>query len=147
MAKDIIKEIIIVLLLCLAIILILGVILYNYVPTNKLVPEQIEYTTSKDVKEMLKSADGVDEEKVVMTYTLGQSDLNNYQRINEYKPGKANPFSTYQTQNAEKTNSNSSSNGTSENSSGTSSGQNTNTDTSTPGSVNPGNYTNDKGLK
>ena len=45
MAKDIIKEIIIVLLLTLAIILILGVLLYEYVPANKIIPEKVSYTT------------------------------------------------------------------------------------------------------
>ncbi len=35
MAKSIIKELIIVLLLCLAIILVLGILLYEYVPVSK----------------------------------------------------------------------------------------------------------------
>ena len=47
MAKNIIKEIIIMLLLCLAIILILGVILYEYVPSNKILPEEVSYVTPK----------------------------------------------------------------------------------------------------
>ena len=50
MAKNIIKEIIIFLLLTLAIILILGVLLYKYVPSNKIIPETISYTTSENVK-------------------------------------------------------------------------------------------------
>ena len=45
MAKTIIREIIITLLLCLAIILILSVLLYGYVPTNKVMPEKVSYTT------------------------------------------------------------------------------------------------------
>ena len=40
MAKKIIKEMIIILLLCLAIILILGLLLYDYVPTGKIIPER-----------------------------------------------------------------------------------------------------------
>ena len=36
MAKSIIKELIIVLLLCLAIILVLGILLYEYVPVSKI---------------------------------------------------------------------------------------------------------------
>ena len=38
MAKTIIKEIIIMLLLCLAIILSLGILLYEYVPMTKTIP-------------------------------------------------------------------------------------------------------------
>ena len=39
MVKSIIKELIIVLLLLLAIILVLGVFLYDYMPMNKIVPK------------------------------------------------------------------------------------------------------------
>ena len=39
MAKNVIKEIIIILLLALAIILILGVLLYRYTAYNKVLPE------------------------------------------------------------------------------------------------------------
>ena len=45
MAKSIIKEIIIILLLSLAIILVLGILLYEYVPTNKTIPNSSSYTT------------------------------------------------------------------------------------------------------
>ena len=51
--KNIIKEIIIVLLLILAIILILGILLYEYVPNNKIIPQQVSYTTPENVKEEL----------------------------------------------------------------------------------------------
>ena len=154
MTKNIFKEIVIVLLLCLAIILLLGVILYDYVPTNKIVPEEITYSTSKEVKDELKSADEADADKVILTYTLDQTDLNNYQSINDYRPGKTNPFSTYKTQNATKPSSDGSSTGnttggTSGNSTGNSS-SNTSSSSNTPiapGEVNPGNYTNNKGLK
>ncbi len=32
-----------------------------------------------------------------MTYEVDSTDLNNYKRIQNYKPGKANPFSSYET--------------------------------------------------
>lgn len=148
MAKNIIKEIIIVLLLLLAIILVLGVILYDYVPTNKRVPEKVSYTTPQNVKEELQSSQDVDKDKVILTYTLDQNDLYNYQITNDYRPGKTNPFSSYKTDKAD----NSSSNGGNSNSSGGSSSGNTSGNTSTvtpikPGEVNPGNYTQNKGLK
>ena len=44
MAKNVIKEIIIILLLCLAIILILGILLYEYVPMTKTIPNPVSYT-------------------------------------------------------------------------------------------------------
>ena len=50
MTKNIVKEMIIFLLLALAIILILGVLLYKYVPANKIIPEKVSYTTPENVK-------------------------------------------------------------------------------------------------
>lgn len=150
MTKNVFKEIVIVLLLCLAIILLLGVILYDYVPTNKIVPEEINYSTSKEVKDELKNADEVDADKVILTYTLDQTDLNNYQSINDYRPGKTNPFSTYKTQNATKPSSDGSSTGNTTGGTSGNSSSNTSSSSNTPiapGQVNPGNYTNNKGLK
>lgn len=152
MAKNIIKEIIIMLLLCLAIILILGVILYEYVPSNKILPEEVSYVTPQNIKEELKSTDSIEEDKVILTYEIDESDLTNYQKIKDYKPGKVNPFSTYeekteenQTQNGQNTTNNNSGSTNSNNSSSTGgSTQNSvqNTNTSTEGSYFP-----DKGTK
>lgn len=104
MAKNIFKEIIIILLLCLAVILILGVLLYEYIPFNKEIPEKVSYVTPQNVKEVLQTVDGVEEDKVILTYELEQTDLNNYKRVNDYKPGKANPFSSYKTEEENTTN-------------------------------------------
>ena len=77
MAKSIIKELIIVLLLCLAIIIVLGILLYEYVPMAKTLPNQVSYTTPQDAKEELAEASEVDESQVVMTYEVNSADLNN----------------------------------------------------------------------
>lgn len=98
MAKSIIKELIIVLLLCLAIILVLGILLYEYVPVSKTIPNEVSYTTPEEVKEELLTSSDVDENQIVMTYEIDSTDLNNYKKIQNYKPGKANPFSSYETQ-------------------------------------------------
>lgn len=147
MAKNIIKEIIIMLLLCLAIILILGVILYEYVPSNKILPEEVSYVTPQNIKEELKNSDSIEEDKVILTYEIDESDLTNYQKIKDYKPGKVNPFSTYeekteenQTQNGQNTTNNNSGSTNSDNSSSTGgSTQNSvqNTNTSTEGTYFP----------
>ena len=93
MAKSIIKEIIIILLICLAIILVLGILLYEYVPISKTIPNEVSYTTPSDVKEELLSSSDVDDDQIIVTYEVNQDDLNNYKKIQNYKPGKANPFS------------------------------------------------------
>ncbi len=95
MAKKVIKEIIIMLLICLAIILILGVLLYEYVPSNKIIPDEVSYTTPATVQEELSKSKDVENDEIILTYSVDSTDLDNYERINTYVPGKANPFSPY----------------------------------------------------
>lgn len=98
MAKNVIKELIIILLLCLAIILVLGILLYGYIPTSKTVPTEVSYSTPEEVKEELIASEGVDENEIIMTYEIDSTDLNNYKKVQDYQPGKSNPFSSYETQ-------------------------------------------------
>lgn len=141
MAKSIIKELTIVLLLCLAIILVLGILLYEYVPMSKTIPNQVAYTTPEDVKAELQASDQVDESEIVMTYEINSDDLNNYKKIQDYKPGKANPFSSYQTQESTKnTETGSNANGQTN---ATTSSSSTNSNTTTSG----GSFFQDKGTK
>lgn len=150
MAKKVIKEIIITLLLCLAIILLLGLLLYDYVPMSKVIPEPVSYTTPEEVEEELLSADGVDESQIVMTYQIDSTDLSNYKKIQDYKPGKTNPFSSYETGTAgENTTNNNSSTGTAS-SGGTTSSDNSSTTTNNNSdntSTSGGTYFQDKGTK
>ena len=135
MAKKVIKEIIIMLLLCLAIILILGVLLYEYVPSNKIIPDEVSYTKPEAVQEELSKSEDVDNDEVILTYSVDSTDLDNYERINTYVPGKPNPFSPYNetTTSGEDTTQSGSSNGST--SSGSSSGTSNNTTTSSGGSA------------
>lgn len=146
MANTIIKEIIITLLLCLAIILVLGIILYEYVPMAKTIPNPVSYTTPEEAKNELATIENEDEDKIIMTYEINSSDLKNYIKTKDYKPGKANPFSSYQTD-EEKTNTTTNTgNSTTTGSQNTSSANNentTNNNTTTSG----GHYFNDKGIK
>lgn len=94
MAK-IIKEIIIMLLICLISMLVLAVALYDYIPNRKVVAEVSTYTTSEEIEAQL--ADDIDseEKEVVLTYEVTSKDLSSYEVTNEYIPGKANPFAAY----------------------------------------------------
>ena len=156
MAKTVIRQIIVTLLLCLAILLILSVLLYAYVPNNKVIPERVSYTAPEEVQSILEE-NVEDESQVILTYEVNASDLNNAERINEYNPGKVNPFSSYKTdgtsQNAnggsasaaDTANGNSSSatnnnNGSTNNSDGTSTKDNST-------SSSEGSYFTDKGTK
>ena len=122
MAKSVIKELIIVLLLCLAIILVLGILFYEYIPIAKEVPEDVKYSTSDEIQEQKTEIRGLtaDEEYYSgETDSINSDDLNNYRRTQDYVPGKANPFAAYETS-AEEPAENGSSTGSS--SSGSSSG-------------------------
>lgn len=150
MAKNVIKEIIIILLLCLAIILILGILLYEYVPMTKTIPNPVSYTVPEAVEEELNDVS----DEVLLSFDnnseqIDSTELNNYERINNYQPGKADPFSSYEqstsTSGENTTTSNSSNNGTSSgtNGSGSSTSSNTNSQTTTSG----GQFFKDKGTK
>ncbi len=124
MVKTIIKEIGIVLLLLVAIALILGIIFYDYNPSNKTVPAKVEpYAFPEDVKEELTETLQNLEQNIVRTYYIDSQDLNLYEATNDYDKGKVNPFaeeSSSSTGTVENngTNTTSSSNTTSNNGSG-----------------------------
>ena len=92
----ILREIIIILLLCAAILLILGILFYDYNPVNKVVPNKVAYEVPENVKEDLQ-VENIDnttptiENKV---YTVDDVDLNIYRKSQTYNPSKENPFST-----------------------------------------------------
>lgn len=95
MAKTIIKEAGIVILLLLAIALILGIVFYDYIPTNKTVPVKIQsYTIPDDIKEEL-SETFEEGQNIVRTYYIDSTDLSAYESSNDYDKGKANPFADY----------------------------------------------------
>lgn len=120
MVKTVIKEIIITLLLCLAILLILAVLLYSYIPSNKVVPEIVAYKIPEEAKEVIDEATE-DTSKVILSYEINSSDINSAQRANVYNPGKVDPFAAYEAP------TNETAGGTTGSSSGTTSGTTGNT--------------------
>ena len=129
MLKSIIKEIIIMLLVCLAILLVLCVLLYDFIPSNKVLPAEVSYAPSEEIKHELESAVKGEQTEVVLSYEVTSTDLKNYEKSDDYNAGKVNPFSEYiEKPEGEGTgNGSSSSSGSSSN---TSSGSNSNTGTS-----------------
>lgn len=93
MVKSILKEICIMLLLCVAIVLILGVIFYDSIPSNKAVPNKLSaYTTSENVQSEI-DAEVLGMNKVEVSYEITGSDLTLYKQTHSYAPGKPDPFS------------------------------------------------------
>ena len=95
-----IKEIIIMLLVCLATMLILAIVLYKYIPSKKQVPEIAKYVATEQVQDLLE--DNVDqkkdEDRIIYTYEVTKGDLAGYQTTKDYVPGKTNPFAAYTAQ-------------------------------------------------
>lgn len=95
MIKTVLKEIIIILLLCLAILLVLSVLFYDYNPITKVVPNKIAYTAPEGIKNELAEENELKEVPVESkVYTIEGSDLNIYKKSKSYNPGKANPFAS-----------------------------------------------------
>ena len=135
MVKSIIKEIFIMLLLCIAIILILGVLFYDYIPTNKAVPNKLAtYTTPENIETEI-NEQVTELEKAEVSYEITSSDLRLYKQSHSYTSGKVDPFSASTSTNTEN-----------ENGSNTNTNTNTNTTTNTdPNST--GTFFNNTGLK
>lgn len=93
MTKAIAKEMIIVVILLVFISLLLAVILYDYMPINKVVPAKVvAYDISEDIKNELKDVNIGNTDNIIKTYTVEADDLNVYEKSKKYDKGKENPF-------------------------------------------------------
>ena len=93
MAK-VIKEIIIMLLICLLTMFIFAIALYKFIPNKKAIPEIQEYVADSDIKDLLEDdiKNRSSDENIILTYEVTKNDLAGYQKTYTYVPGKANPF-------------------------------------------------------
>ena len=145
MIKNFLKEVIIILLLCIAILLVLSIMFYDYNPITKVVPNKVAYTTPEDVTNILEEENinaNVEIEKRV--YTIDGSDLTIYQKSKTYDPSKENPFVSTPTSTDESTSSTqvkTNTSGTSSSSSSTSTSANTTSSSSSTASSSSSNTT------
>jgi len=110
MAKTIIKEIGIVILLLVAVALLLAIVFYDYIPNNKTIPVKIQaYEVPEDIKQELGNSIS-DEQNIVRTYYIDSTDLDLYEATNDYDKGKANPFAYYGTEEEQDSNNTNNSN-------------------------------------
>ena len=119
MLKTVLKETCIMLLLCVAIVLILGVVFYDYIPANKAIPNKLAtYSTPENVKEEIEQEVTGSDLNVQENYTydITGADLSIYEKEGDYDAGKPDPFSASPTLN--ETNSEGNSDGTGNGSSG-----------------------------
>lgn len=95
--KSILKEIAIIVLLCVAIGLILCVILYNYLPNNVTLPSNVEaYEEPNEIKNEI-NEEIVEYPKQNIVFEITDSDLTLYKQSQSYNPGKSDPFASSNT--------------------------------------------------
>lgn len=150
--KAFIKELFIVLLILAVILLVLGVFLYDYIPTNKIVPKIEQYQVPNNIKKELD--DYVTEEeqqKTQIVYEIDGTDLKNYEKTNDYQKGKVNPFAQDSLENTTDNNKNNNINNDTNNKNSTNTNKTTNTkpnnSTSSNNSNSVGNYLPNTGTK
>lgn len=143
--KTVIKEIVIVLLLVLAILVVLGIFFYDYIPMNKVVPKIEQYEPPKNIKEELEeNIEEKEDEMTPIVREINGSDLNLYEKAKDYKKGKVNPFAD--TSSGTSTNGNT--NGQNGNNNNNNSNTNSNSDENSNNSSNSeGNYLPSNGTK
>lgn len=147
MVKSVMKEIFIILLLSVAILLILGILFYDYIPINRVIPEREAYVTPDNVLQEL-SESITETEKVEVTYEVTDSDLNVYKQTGSYTEGKVNPFALEETNtntNTESNSDNNNNNGSNSNNNGTN--ENTNNGETPVDENSTGTFFNDEGIK
>ena len=90
--KSILKEIAIIILLCLAIGLALVIAFYSYLPKSIVIPSSVEaYTTSNSIKDEI-NQEVAEYPKQNIVFEITDSDLTLYKQSESYDPGKADPF-------------------------------------------------------
>lgn len=91
--KSIVKEIFILTLILIAISLVLAIILYNYSPSKKALPNKIEYATPENISQEISSMSDVEgTTPVTITYELDETNIKNSKKSGSYNSGRQNPF-------------------------------------------------------
>ena len=95
MKKTIFKEILLTLLVIVAIILVLAVVFYQYIPTNRAIPSKVTaYQASEEVSKEISEDANSELVEQHQTYEITDEDLSMYKKIDSYRPGKVDPFAT-----------------------------------------------------
>lgn len=100
MVKTIFKEIFIIILLSVVIVLLLGIVFYDYIPT-KPVPPETKYTMNEEIKNEISNEIQQEDSSNAITidpelYELENEDLDLYKSTNHYLPGRVDPYEEYE---------------------------------------------------
>ena len=100
--KHVVKEIFIIALLIMTVVFIIGMIFYEYMPNNKIVPEPITYMAESSTTAVLQGIqsevliqEDSEEQSIIKSYSIGAKELSTAAAKHSYTSGKTNPFSQY----------------------------------------------------
>lgn len=90
------KEFAIYILIIALIVLVFGILFYEQLPSNKLIPIKEDYALPENLETALEDTLSTEEQQeVLVTYNVEESDLDKYEDSKQYNPGKIDPFSDY----------------------------------------------------
>lgn len=92
MLKTIIKEIFITILLLIIMLLLLGILFYNNVSFDKVIPKVEAYKTPDKIKNEINTISNTEFQNEIITYQVTDKDLELYIKYGIYNPEKDNPF-------------------------------------------------------
>lgn len=93
MKKNIFKEILITLLIVVAVVLVLAVVFYQYIPSNRVIPSKVTaYQASEEVSKEIDEQENAELMEQQRTYEITDADLSMYKQNDSYRPGKVDPF-------------------------------------------------------
>lgn len=103
MNNKILKEILIIALLCVVVLFCLGILFYDTMAVDDKNIESVSYTTSQNVNDVLteiQSNSGVDiknqdSSSLLKSYSIGKEELEIYASDKSYESGKKDPFAEY----------------------------------------------------
>ena len=94
--KTAIKEFFIICLLCVAIVLVLGILFYEYTPTGLCFPEEVKHVRNTEIAGQIEEIEtSTNNASIIKSYKMDQADLDMYASQNIYKSGKSDPFADY----------------------------------------------------
>lgn len=92
------KEFAIYILIIALIVLVFGILFYEQLPSNKLIPVRDDYALPEKLESVLEDTLSTEEQnEILVTYTVKESDLEEYEDNDQYNPGKIDPFADYGT--------------------------------------------------
>ena len=96
------KEIVVSILILIIILITMGIVLYDKLPTLKKIPKAQEYSKSLEAEQVLEEVINQEETKTALkTYRMNKAEINALSSNRRFEKGKSNPFADYSSESTE----------------------------------------------